>query len=621
MHRGRLPRPAPRRRHRSRWLLRMVALAVPASALLGGVATATVASAAATSAAAVGAAAAAPTGYGYGPASLQSAYKLPSSTTGVGQTVAVISAYNDANAAADLAAYRAAWGQPACVAATGAGCLTVVNQNGATAPLPSAPPYGDDWTSAASAGVDMVSAICPNCRILLVEAQDDYGQGLYFAVNTAVTMGVKFVDAGWGSPESISDNELDATFFNHPGVVITAPASDDGSGSVDYPAASPDVVAVGGTTLTAASNARGWTETAWGEASSGCSGFETRPAWQPSTNCPRRTDNDIAADADPRTGVARYDSADGGWSEVGGTDVASAIIAATYALAGTPAPGTYPASYLYAHPASLFDVTSGSNGTCGKLCTAGTGYDAPTGLGTPDGIAAFAAPYVNGSSTLLAGQTVKAGQDLVSPNGQYTLAVLASGNVVVSGNGCSIWSTGTMGAGNYLTMQSDGNLVLYSSTGTALWYSKTNGTGGADHLSLQNDGNAIVFTSAGANVWAAGRANASRLCAGGILHAGQALYSPSEKYELTMQTDGNLVAYDGTKAIWSSGTLGTGTADYLTMQTDGNLVVYTSAAKAVWNSHTQGTGTVNYLLIQDDGNVVVYTGAGKAVWASGTSGK
>ncbi len=193
--------------------------------------------------------------------------------------------------------------------------------------------------------------------------------------------------------------------------------------------------------------------------------------------------------------------------------------------------------------------------------------------------------------------------------------------MVVSGNGCTIWSSGTSGTGNYLTMQTDGNLVVYSSAGKALWNSHTNGTGAADYLSLQNDGNAIVYTSAAKNVWAAGRANANRLCPGGILPAGQALYSPSEKYQLIMQGDGNLVAYDGTAAIWSSKTQGTGTANYLSMQDDGNLVVYTSAGSALWNSKTQGTGTANYLVMQDDGNVVVYTSNGSARWSSGTAGK
>jgi hypothetical protein len=673
-HRDRSPYPAERLRHRGRGILRALTLAVPASLLVLGMTAAGAASAATSRPASAGqalakaastpdykaacaaaqagqascltlvrtnvahhlqaaaagpgatAAAAAPTGDGYGPSSLQSAYKLPSATAGLGQTVAVVEAYNDPDTVANLAAYRAAWGQPACNTSTGAGCLTIVNQNGAATPLPPASPPDDDWAAETSVDIDMVSAICPNCHILMVEATNDEDSDLPTAVNTAVNLGAKFIATSYGNLETSSASEDDVEYYNHPGVVITAAAGSDGFGAVEYPASSPDVISVGGTTLTAASNARGWTETVWGSSGSSCSSYESKPSWQTDTGCTRRTSNDVAADANPSTGVAAYDSySRGGWFEAGGTGVASAIIAATYALAGTPAAGTYPASYLYAHTSSLFDVTSGSDGSCfpAYLCAAGTGYDGPTGLGTPDGITAFtpASSVKSGGSELKAGQVLQAGQDLVSPNGQYTLTMQTSGNVVVSGNNCVIWSSGTSGTGNYLTMQTDGNLVIYSSAGKALWSSGTKGTVSANYLSLQNDGNTIVYTSTGKIAWAAGRANADRLCTGGVLHAGQALYSPSERYELTMQTDGNLVAYDNGKAIWASGTWGSGGADYLTMQTDGNLVVYTSSKLAIWTSGTQGTGSADYLVMQDDGNVAVYTSAGIPVWASGTSGK
>jgi hypothetical protein len=225
-----------------------------------------------------------------------------------------------------------------------------------------------------------------------------------------------------------------------------------------------------------------------------------------------------------------------------------------------------------------------------------------------------------GAGTLKAGQILHAGQSLASPNGQYTLDMQTDGNLVVYGNGCVIWNSGTEGTGsaNYLEMQTDGNLVVYTSAGKAVWNSGTEGTGSANYLYMQNDGNLVVYTSANSAVWAAGRANADRLCTAADLHAGDSLYSPSEQYQLAMQTDGNLVVYEGSTALWSSATEGTGSANYLAMQGDGNLVVYTSAGKAVWNSGTEGTGSANYLLMQNDGNLVVYTSAGKAVWASGT---
>jgi hypothetical protein len=348
---------------------------------------------------------AAPVGVGYGPASLQSAYKLPSSTAGTGQTVAVVDAYNDPDAKADLATYRSAWGQPACNTSTNAGCLTVVNQNGAASPLPSASGT-TGWATEESLDIDMVSAICPSCHIILVEATSPSNSALGTGVNSAVKLGADYVSNSYGGSESSTDASYDTQYYNHPGVAVTASAGDDGYG-VSYPAASRYVTAVGGTSLSTASNARGWAESVWGSSSggegtgSGCSADDAKPAWQTDTGCTRRTDNDVAAVADPNTGVAVYDTYDeGGWLEVGGTSASSPIIAATYALAGPPAAGSYPSSYLYQHTSSLFDVTTGANGSCGGsyLCVGKVGYDGPTGWGTPDGVTAFKSSGGGGGS-------------------------------------------------------------------------------------------------------------------------------------------------------------------------------------------------------------------------------
>jgi putative Ig domain-containing protein len=334
---------------------------------------------------------AAPVGDGYGPSNLESAYNLPSSTDGSGMTVAVVDAYNDPDAAADLATYRSDWGLPAC----GSGCFSVVNQNGATSPLPSNA-GSNGWDVEESLDVDMVSSACPLCHIILVEASAASTADLGTAVNSAVALGAKFVSNSYGGSESSSDNTYDTDYYNHPGDVITASAGDDGYG-VSYPAASGDVVAVGGTSLSTASNSRGWSETVWGSSSggegtgSGCSADSSKPSWQTDTGCTRRTDNDVSADADPNTGLAVYDSySEGGWLEVGGTSASSPFIAGVYALAGTPSTN-YPASTIYSHTSNLYDVTSGANGSCSPayLCTAEVGYDGPTGWGTPDGIAAF----------------------------------------------------------------------------------------------------------------------------------------------------------------------------------------------------------------------------------------
>ena len=341
---------------------------------------------------------AAPVGFGYGPANLQSAYNLPSSTAGSGETVAVVDAMDDPNAAADLATYRSDWGLPAC----GTGCFSKVNQNGATSPLP-AVSGTTGWATEESLDIDMVSAICPNCHIILVEANSATTANLGAGVNAAVALGAEFVSNSYGGSESSSDSTFDTEFYKHAGVAVTASAGDSGFG-VEYPAASQYVTAVGGTSLSTASNSRGWTETVWGSSAggegtgSGCSVDDPKPTWQTDTGCAKRTNNDVSAVADPNTGVAVYDTYDqSGWLEVGGTSASSPIIASVFALAGTPASGTFPSSYPYAHTANLFDVTSGANGTCSPayLCTGEVGYDGPTGLGTPNGIAAFS----NGTTT------------------------------------------------------------------------------------------------------------------------------------------------------------------------------------------------------------------------------
>ncbi|WP_329586997.1 S53 family peptidase [Kitasatospora sp. NBC_01250] len=343
---------------------------------------------------------------GYGPADLQSAYNLASAAAsgGKGQTVAIVDAYDDPTAESDLGVYRSQFDLPACTAADG--CFTKVGQDGSAGGLPQPAPANDDWTGEESLDVDMVSAVCPNCHILLVEANSESGNDLGTAVNTAVQLGAKFVSNSYGGPETPDETSEDAQFYHHPGVAITASSGDSGFG-VEYPAASPYVTAVGGTALTKADNARGWTEAAWATsanegAGSGCSGFESKPAWQQDQGCTKRTVADVSAVADPATGVASYDTSNGngGWNVIGGTSAAAPVIAATYALAGAPADGTSPAAYPYAHTDALNDVTSGATTTCtpNYLCTAGSGYDGPTGLGTPNGTGAFAAAAGGGGT-------------------------------------------------------------------------------------------------------------------------------------------------------------------------------------------------------------------------------
>ncbi len=331
---------------------------------------------------------------GYGPADLQSAYNLAAAAASAGgtQTVGIVDAYDDPNAASDLSVYRSQFGLPPCTTANG--CFRKVNQSGGT----SYPRANGGWAQEISLDLDMVSAICPNCHILLVEANSSTLANLGTAVNEAVRLGANEVSNSYGGSESSSDPTYDTDYYKHAGVAITASSGDNGYG-VEYPAASQYVTAAGGTTLTRASGTtRGWTETAWSGAGSGCSAYDAQPAWQSSVAnissvCSRRAVADVSADANPNTGVAVYDSykyrGESGWLVFGGTSVASPIIASVYALAGNAASVTY-GSYPYGHTSSLYDVVSGSNGSCGTdLCNAGSGWDGPTGLGTPDGTGGF----------------------------------------------------------------------------------------------------------------------------------------------------------------------------------------------------------------------------------------
>jgi hypothetical protein len=330
---------------------------------------------------------------GYGPVDLHSAYSLPYTVgSGQGETVALVDAYDDPNAAADLGVYRAQYGLPPCTTANG--CFKKVNQLGQTSgyPAPDA-----NWAEEESLDIEMVSAICPSCHILLVEANGATFTDLAASVDTAVHLGANYVSNSYGASEASFESQYEK-YYNHPGVAVTVASGDYGYGA-EYPATFPEVVSVGGTSLLPASNARGWDEIVWTGTGSGCSSFYSKPSWQTDSGCVTRTDNDVSAVADPETGVAIYDSYGvGGWTVVGGTSVSSPIIASVYALAGQPAPGSNPASYVYSAHSALYDIISGTNKLSGPncnptyLCNGQPGYDGPSGWGTPNGLGAFAAP-------------------------------------------------------------------------------------------------------------------------------------------------------------------------------------------------------------------------------------
>ena len=314
---------------------------------------------------------------GYGPPDLQSAYKLPSSTHGAGQTIAVVDAFDDPNVDADLATYRSTYGLPACT--SGSGCFRKLNQDGKPGPYP-LPNAG--WALEESLDTEMVSAVCPNCHIILMEADDNTLRSLGKAEDMAVQLGANVISNSFGGGGSSGGK-----YFNHPGVIITASAGDNGYG-IQNPADLPTVVSVGGTVLLRDNNPRGWNDVVWSGTGSGCAHVQMKPSWQTDRGCSGRTMNDVAALA---TNAAVYDTYyENGWTTVEGTSISAPVVAAIYGLAEN-ASSLNAAQSLYAPNASLYDVVSGSNGVCNKkyLCNAKPGYDGPSGNGTPDGVSAF----------------------------------------------------------------------------------------------------------------------------------------------------------------------------------------------------------------------------------------
>ena len=323
------------------------------------------------------------------PQDLQSAYKLPSSTAGGGQTIAVVDAYDYPTAEADLNKWSQQYGLPPCTTANG--CFRKVNQTGGT----NVKRYRADggWSLEAAMDLQTAHGLCPNCKILFVEGQTASIANLATAVNTAASLGANVVSNSYGAADSTSIAAYNS-YYNHPGVAITVSTGDNGY-QVQWPASAPTVTAVGGTTLTRDTSARGWRETAWSGAGSGCS-VQSKPSWQTAiTLCGKKANADVSADADPNSGLSVYSGTPyngaTGWYQVGGTSLSAPLVAAVYALAGNASSVSYAASLPWANPGALFDVTTGSNGACPTpvWCTAGSGWDGPTGLGSPNGVGAF----------------------------------------------------------------------------------------------------------------------------------------------------------------------------------------------------------------------------------------
>jgi subtilase family serine protease len=319
---------------------------------------------------------------GFHPADLREAYNIHKNGD-KSTTIAIVDAYHYPTAEADLNVYRKMFGIPPCTKANG--CFQQVNQHGGTRKYPA---VNVGWNQEEALDIEMASAICPKCRILIVEADNNHSPNLGRAVDTAVAMGAHVVSNSYGGKEHWGPAQ--EYHYDHPGVAITASSGDSGLGP-QFPATSPHVTAVGGTLLRVdASTQRGWTEIAWAGAGSGCSQYFPKPAWQHDRGCAQRMEADVSAVASPASGVAVYGPTGSGsrWMVFGGTSVAAPIIAGFYGVNdGTVTYGKNP----YRHTDALYDVTSGSNGQCnGRYrCTARVGYDGPTGWGTPNGDDAF----------------------------------------------------------------------------------------------------------------------------------------------------------------------------------------------------------------------------------------
>ncbi len=314
----------------------------------------------------------------YTPNDLHSAYNLPNTASGT-QTIAIVDAFNNPNAESDLAVYRAKFGLPPCTTANG--CFHKVNQMGGTGPYPL---NNAGWAVEIALDLDMASAICQNCHILLVEANTTSMMDLGTAVNTAVRLGANVVSNSYGtSGETSKESSFCDKFYTHNNVAVTASSGDRGL-AVSFPAVCPHVVAIGGTTLNSDGSETAWDTSSTEGAGGGCSTLIAKPSWEDSsqTACDKRAVADVSAVADPQTGVYIYDTfRQKGWLQVGGTSASAPIIAGVYALAGNVSSTTDPASLPWKNQSNncLFAVPSGSSTT----------YAFQSGLGTPNGTACF----------------------------------------------------------------------------------------------------------------------------------------------------------------------------------------------------------------------------------------
>ena len=342
---------------------------------------------------------------GLPPGAIQSVYNLsglsPSSGAGAGQIITIVDAYHDPNALSDLNTFNGQYGYPAlktCTSLSQSGpCFEQVDPQGT-------PRTNSGWVLEESLDIEWAHAEAPGAKIVLVEAASNSNTNLFNAVSYANSIGATEVSMSWGGSESTGETAYDSD-MTHAGTLYTASAGDSGHGA-EYPAASPNVIAIGGTTLNGCSgtSCAGFTsETTWSSSGGGASADEAIPAYQSGYTGPvygassisaltggTRGIPDVSFDANPNTGVSVYDSTkyqgQSGWFTLGGTSVGApdwaGILAAGRAAGQTALEGDA-AIYSGGYTTNLRDITSGTNGSCGTDCTAGPGYDLVTGLGSP----------------------------------------------------------------------------------------------------------------------------------------------------------------------------------------------------------------------------------------------
>jgi subtilase family serine protease len=315
------------------------------------------------------------------------------SNQGAGQTIALVDAYDDPKAESDLAVFSQQFKLP--VASTSNGFFRKVYATGHK------PAANANWSVEISLDVEWAHAIAPKATIILVEAASNNLSDLLKGVDVAVRNGATVVSMSWDSGEFSGERNSDNHFVTN-GVTFLAASGDSGTG-VTYPAASPDVIGVGGTSLTLDSNGNYLSETAWSGSGGGLSAYEHQPLYQAQFGIPDdargvRGVPDVSYNANPGTGYAVYDSVAisgaSGWFQIGGTSAATPQWAAAIAIANSTRVGLRKANlssadttlYSLAKPNLNSDfhlVTQGENGSCGAICDALAGYDLVTGLGTP----------------------------------------------------------------------------------------------------------------------------------------------------------------------------------------------------------------------------------------------